>query len=72
MRLSNRTNDWTLYNPSSTPALPTVTYGTTIPSGVAITGSVYIQTSTGNNTGILMNTYVYDGSLWYNTSQPII
>ena len=48
-----------------------VLYGTVAPSGVALIGQVYHQTSTGNNTGVIMNTWTYDGTVWYNETQPI-
>lgn len=48
-----------------------VLYGTVAPSGVALMGQVYQQTSTGNNTGVIMNTWTYDGTVWYNETQPI-
>lgn len=50
----------------------TVSYGVsnTPPAGTSA-GQVYHQTSTGTQAGVLMNTWTYDGSTWFNESQPI-
>jgi hypothetical protein len=50
---------------------PPVLYGTTTPLVAGLLGQVYHQTSTGNNTGVIMNTWTYDGTVWYNETQPI-
>jgi len=50
---------------------PPVLYGTAAPVVAGLLGQVYHQTSTGNNTGVLMNTWTYDGTVWYNETQPI-
>lgn len=50
-----------------------VRYGTTAPSvlGTDVKGDTYIQTSTGTNGGTLMNTWTYDGAVWYLDSQVV-
>lgn len=62
-------NKYTL-SVSSTPT-PPVLYGTVAPVAAGLIGQVYHQTSTGNNTGVLMNTWTFDGTVWYNETQPI-
>ena len=49
-----------------------VLYGSLAPvtAGAGV-GQVYHQTSTGTSAGVLMNTWTWDGTVWFNESQPI-
>lgn len=50
----------------------TVSYGVSnIPPVATSVGQVYHQTSTGTQAGVLMNTWTWDGTAWFNESQPI-
>jgi hypothetical protein len=42
----------------------TVTYGTTAPTGTAVTGSEYFITTTGTNGGTITASYIFDGAIW--------
>lgn len=69
---SNNGIAWSLDATVTPASVHTVTYGMVNPPVVGVVvGQVYHQTSTGTNLGVLMNTWTWDGTTWFNESQPI-
>lgn len=51
--------------------LHTIVYGVQDPLLPGVTpGDVYNQTSDGTASGVLLNTWIWDGTTWFNDSQP--